>query len=993
MKLFTTVVALCALFLYTPNVSAQVYYVNGQNGLYQITITGSSCSSVFIGPFINTANGLPVTTGDIAICPDGSMYVTDNTNVYQVDPATGATTLVASFNGSPLIVGLVCVGGGILYGVGINIFGGGGGVLYEINANAGTIVPVGNIPFSPAGDLVFFNGTWYMTANEGLVALDIANPASSTLLFPGISYVALTTFGGECNTLLGGGGSSLNLISLDDGSLTPLCSLPGVIIGGLTSTGEFDPPVVCVVELDLDNDDSTGAPDFDFNAPDFTCLTPNGVPVADIDPRISSPAAVSQMTISITAGILDPGQEFLELFNAPGIQITGSGTATLTLTNLGNAPFNNFLNALKAIRYRNTANPLSPGPREVSASFINTDGQTSNTAVAFIQVVDLPAIPVDLGPDQAVCPGESVILDAGNPGSTYLWSNQQTSQTLSVTTPGTYSVTVTDGLNCPGTDQIQVVANPVFTVSLLGGLPICAGATATLLISTNAPGPIDVEVIDNLGNTLFFSGVVDGFSFTVSPGQTTTYSISTINSFFFSGCFIFPNGSRQVMVYPAAFSSPTASICSGSSIFLAGAWQTQAGVYIDVFQTVNGCDSTVSTTLSVLPADTVFLTGTTCLPNEAGIFTQVLTKSNGCDSVVITEISLVPGDTILLFGTTCSPFDAGIFTQFLQNQAGCDSLVRSVITYVEADTTSFFGTSCDPAQAGVFTQSFQNQSGCDSLVINTITLVAGDTTALFGTSCDPAQAGVFTQNFQNQNGCDSLVISTVTLVAGDTTALFGTSCDPALAGVFTQNFQNQSGCDSLVINTVTLVAGDTTALFGTSCDPAQAGVYTQSFQNQSGCDSLVISTVTLVAGDTTALFGTSCDPAQAGVFTQSFQNQSGCDSIVVTTVALLPMDSCDTDRPKLYIPNVFSPNDDGNNDEFLVFSSDVLLHINLIRIYDRWGNNVFEARDTYPNNYGSGWNGRFQGQALNPAVFTYYIQVTYENGDTELLVGDVTLLK
>lgn len=62
---------------------------------------------------------------------------------------------------------------------------------------------------------------------------------------------------------------------------------------------------------------------------------------------------------------------------------------------------------------------------------------------------------VDLGGDQGLCLNSSLVLDAGNPGLTYLWNDQSTAQTLTVTTTGTYSVTVSDG-SCSASDTVVV---------------------------------------------------------------------------------------------------------------------------------------------------------------------------------------------------------------------------------------------------------------------------------------------------------------------------------------------------------------------------------------------------------------------------------------------------------------------------------------------------------------------------------------------------------
>jgi hypothetical protein len=73
-------------------------------------------------------------------------------------------------------------------------------------------------------------------------------------------------------------------------------------------------------------------------------------------------------------------------------------------------------------------------------------------------------------------------LDAGNPGATFLWSNSQTTQTITVTGLGTYSVTVTNGNGCSGTDQVSVSESNTITPSITaaGPLAFCSGSSVTL---------------------------------------------------------------------------------------------------------------------------------------------------------------------------------------------------------------------------------------------------------------------------------------------------------------------------------------------------------------------------------------------------------------------------------------------------------------------------------------------------------------------------------
>jgi gliding motility-associated-like protein len=98
-------------------------------------------------------------------------------------------------------------------------------------------------------------------------------------------------------------------------------------------------------------------------------------------------------------------------------------------------------------------------------------------------------------------------------------------------------------------------------------------------------------------------------------------------------------------------------------------------------------------------------------------------------------------------------------------------------------------------------------------------------------------------------------------------------------------------------------------------------------------------------------------------------------------------------RPVL-VPTGFTPNGDGNNDLLMVLArSDIRLTIEHFRIFDRWGELVFEARDFQPNDPAFGWDGLFRGEELNDGVFIWDIQVEYVDGLKETFQGHTTLIR
>ena len=90
------------------------------------------------------------------------------------------------------------------------------------------------------------------------------------------------------------------------------------------------------------------------------------------------------------------------------------------------------------------------------------------------------ALIIDLGADQFICEGESVLLNAGSGYSTYLWSDGSVNQTVIVTQIGTYCVTVVDGIGCSGEACVEVIEIPNPEPQITGSTTFCTG-TSTIL--------------------------------------------------------------------------------------------------------------------------------------------------------------------------------------------------------------------------------------------------------------------------------------------------------------------------------------------------------------------------------------------------------------------------------------------------------------------------------------------------------------------------------
>ena len=97
----------------------------------------------------------------------------------------------------------------------------------------------------------------------------------------------------------------------------------------------------------------------------------------------------------------------------------------------------------------------------------------------------------------------------------------------------------------------------------------------------------------------------------------------------------------------------------------------------------------------------------------------------------------------------------------------------------------------------------------------------------------------------------------------------------------------------------------------------------------------------------------------------------------------------------IYVPNVFKPGFGGENDHFNVYAGRGVERVNYMRVFDRWGNLMFNRENFYPDNndLSDGWDGKFNGQYVNPAVFVYVIEVEFRDGKVLLYRGDVTVVR
>jgi len=115
-------------------------------------------------------------------------------------------------------------------------------------------------------------------------------------------------------------------------------------------------------------------------------------------------------------------------------------------------------------------------------------------------------------------------------------------------------------------------------------------------------------------------------------------------------------------------------------------------------------------------------------------------------------------------------------------------------------------------------------------------------------------------------------------------------------------------------------------------------------------------------------------------------DENGCEATDGITVFV------EKNRP-VYVPNAFSPNDDGLNDLFTIYAGKSVTRIKSFLVFDRWGESMYNYFDFTPNDPAVGWDGTFRDKALQASVFTWFAEIEFVDGRVEVYKGDVTLLR
>ncbi len=451
---------------------------------------------------------------------------------------------------------------------------------------------------------------------------------------------------------------------------------------------------------------------------------------------------------------------------------------------------------------------------------------------------------------------------------------------------------------------------------------------------------------------------------------------------------------------------------------------TQAGVFMEILTNQNGCDSVVTTNVSLLAPDecnvefSLSVAPIPCGNTEGSILIDVLLGQLPLD---YSYISTTGNNGI---GTlTASPFilpqlPAGQYTVTLTLPNGLSNveeveIVQAVPPLVTVEVITNLDCSGVPSAA---------------LLAN----VSGDfppysflwSNGAITPDVSNLGADTYVVTVADTYGCET--ISEITIVAPSNIEIMLTVNNPDC-------FDANGGFVE-----VEATGGDAPYQFSLNSSDFQndnffnglsAGVYQVIVQDANGCEiseSFVINApipVDVELGDDVSIELGSGAIIQAIVnFPDSlltYINWSGfgteleCPTcltqttlpLVTTTYSIVieSMDGCignddmtlfvDRNR-QVFIPNAFSPNGDGINDVFFPFAKEnAVSKIHSFLIFSRWGESVFEAFDFLPNDPNHGWNGFHRGDLMQQAVFVWFAEIEFIDGQVVLFEGEVVLVQ
>jgi gliding motility-associated-like protein len=632
--------------------------------------------------------------------------------------------------------------------------------------------------------------------------------------------------------------------------------------------------------------------------------------------------------------------------------------------------------------------------------------------------------------DSVLCPGSSLSVN----GTVYNAGNPSGSETF---IQGSY-------LGCDSIVNVNLSFYPPAEFDWVQTL--CTGGSLTVNGTVyDETNPSGTEILQNASvngcdsiiniSLSFDQAVVTSINSTLCSGESIVVNGNTYDETSPSGAEIFPMGSYlgcdstvliDLSFYPPAVGNLVQTLCPDESVTVNGTVYDQGNPSgTEVFQNANGCDTTVNVNLSFYAPAVALIDDQLCLGGSITVNGTVYDESNpsgteilpnmaqnGCDSTVIINLTfgnevivgydpiLCPGESIVINGTIYfvgNPTGTETFPG--ASYLGCDSTVNvSLSFYQEAiyqlDTLLQIGQSIvvngtvynQNNLSGTEVVSGGSSNGCDSIIFVSLSYEG------------LTEAEVLSQSPTCKGGSDGF-ISIEALTGGTAPYTF------ALNGI--NSMQVDENDFPVVYNglpigfyTVTIVdaANKITTVEVFLPDPPELVVDLGADRTIQLGESTSLNAITpfpvleYAWSPIDFLDCIDCPdpqvvlPSQDIQYTLTVTSQQGCTATGQVTVFV-------EKTYTIFAPNAFSPNNDAINDEFTIFSGPQASLVRKFLIFDRWGNMVHEFYNMPLNDLSIGWDGKFKGKALDPAVFVWFAEVEFVDGHVEMFEGGVTLVK
>lgn len=698
----------------------------------------------------------------------------------------------------------------------------------------------------------------------------------------------------------------------------------------------------------------------------YSWTGPNGF--SSNQPRVSIKfnSSAQEGDYIVTSTGLCGSQKDTVSFVTPNLQLSVSGNGEVcngsSVTLIANGQFDSVRWSNGTLGNQNTVTVAGD-----YTAFAYQNGCNAATTVRVTQCQQQICNPTITG-NKEFCQGDSIILDAGTGFTSYLWNTGAITQTIVVKTTGKFIVNVT-GQSCTGKDSVQVISNPLPTPTISGNTSFCIGGSTILTVngqydsvrwSTNeTTNSISVSQVGNYSVTVFNKGCSGSANVDVTEG---------ILNVSISGDNVLCGGTTGTLTAIGTFDSVRWSTnATTTSINI-----TQSGTYsVTAYSNSNGCSGTASFEVARISID-YFLNkklDSICTGDTAKF---ILSAGDLGSSPVDTFTFTQPGRYLVSYQTP----SCGLFTDsvvVLGKSISKPTITGNLSICQQQSTTLDAGANYDSyawQPNGESTQTITaSQPGTYTVIVkkgncsatNAVTVVQAASLNPFSLGNDTTFCGNFSKVLSTGN--QSTIWST-----GVTAAQISVSQPGQIIATQSNNCNTVS--DTIVISQNPIpsvfIGNDTAFCEGELLLSAPSEMNSYVWNNGATSQTITVS--------------------QEGTYSVKITDANNCsnsDSITISS-------NCLND---IWIPNAFSPNNDGVNDVFMVRGNPQNTTIEKMLVYNRWGNKVFEANNILPNDKTTGWNGTYKGADVQFEVYGYYVVAKFKNGEKQILKGNVTLVK